>query len=745
MKCRGLFFSVLLLSPAFWTPQAMADPPADGRLFERERDHVAALPPDPQDLRPDWRRYFDVAPDKLNERIEGASQSLKAFLRTLPEEERTEAQARIERILENLRALSELRQSLGPEPLASRPAKEAYTLDGWLEVAHKRRAVQTELQSESENLLRDEKRANAAGRRLDSQTAAYLALSNQSPEKAARGLALMAAWSELAVNGERSRLQRAALTARKAHLAQLVQENALAAERLHIDADGIARLKLEIEAARRELAASRESLSELETDSATGKLDTDEDKAKTLLSEQSIRHGAVKEAIAEAILTRKRVELDLANLLTAPDDIELDGFAKRLRDNAERIAEIGARLEVWREEAEREQGRAGASLTALFGSAARQSGELVGLTQRRLDEAQDTLLSLQRLDGEIHDAELIAERMRASIAAREGALKSGLETVKTSSVKLWALFWERLETSLFKIGETPVTTLGILRVLLILALAWALSHSVRRGLTHLSESQRGSSAFLYTLGRLAHYLILILGVSVGLSSIGVDFTNFAMIAGALSLGIGFGLQAIVSNFVSGLIVLFERSLRVGDFVELSSGVAGEVRAVNVRSTLVTTPDMVDILVPNSEFVNGKVINWTLTDASRRIHIPFGVAYGSDKETVRRAALEAAESTPYTLTERRGREPQAWLVNFGDSSLDFELVVWVRPAAVKKPQMVRAAYYWELETALRKYGIEIPFPQRDIHVRGESAKLPAENATVSSEANAQPSPTKTPAP
>jgi small-conductance mechanosensitive channel len=213
--------------------------------------------------------------------------------------------------------------------------------------------------------------------------------------------------------------------------------------------------------------------------------------------------------------------------------------------------------------------------------------------------------------------------------------------------------------------------------------------------------------FIYTLGRLTHYLILITGVSIGLSSIGVDLSNFALIAGGLSLGIGFGLQAIFSNFVSGLIVLFERSLRIGDFVELSTGITGEVRAINVRSTLLTTQDMVEILVPNSEFVNGKVVNWTLNDASRRFHIPFGVAYGNDKQCVREAALEAAAKTPHTLKNYKGREAEAWLIGFGDTSLNFELVVWLLPQAVKKPQQVRADYYWELESALTKFGIQLP--------------------------------------
>ena len=173
---------------------------------------------------------------------------------------------------------------------------------------------------------------------------------------------------------------------------------------------------------------------------------------------------------------------------------------------------------------------------------------------------------------------------------------------------------------------------------------------------------------------------------------------------------------MISNFVAGLIILFEKSLKVGDFVELESGVTGEVKEINMRSTLITTNHNIDILVPNSEFVGGRVINWTLREAYRRTHVPFGVAYGTDKELVRKAALEAADNVQWTLTTSKARKPQVWFVEFGDSSLNFELVVWLTPDAVKRPGAVMAAYLWEIETKLNEYGIEVPFPQRDLHLR-----------------------------
>jgi small-conductance mechanosensitive channel len=282
-----------------------------------------------------------------------------------------------------------------------------------------------------------------------------------------------------------------------------------------------------------------------------------------------------------------------------------------------------------------------------------------------------------------------------------------------------------LSAALFRIGDAPVTAYGLLRVALFFVLAVGLSRLLRHLLARFDARTPGrSSAGLYTVGRLFHYVLIASALLVGLASIGLDFSQVALVAGALSIGIGFGLQSIVNNFVSGLMILFEQNLKVGDVVELDSGVRGVVREINVRSTLISTSDAVDIVVPNAEFISGKVTNFTLREPYHRIHVPFGVAYGSDKETVRRIITEAADKVPFTYLGGE-RETDVWLVKFGDNSLDFELVVWVNPAAVTRPGAVVATYLWEIETALARHGIAIPFPQRDVRLRiapGELAAL-----------------------
>ena len=286
-----------------------------------------------------------------------------------------------------------------------------------------------------------------------------------------------------------------------------------------------------------------------------------------------------------------------------------------------------------------------------------------------------------------------------------------------------------LDSIAITMGDSRLSLYIVIKgAILLFLLIWVASVFSRLVQSRLSASKNLSPSIKSLIAQAVKIGLLLTAVMVAMNIIGIDLTALAVFSGALGVGIGFGLQAIFSNLVSGIIMLLEGSIKVGDFVELDSGLTGEVREINTRATLVTTNDNIDILVPNSEFINGRVINWTLRDSFRRIRIPFGVAYGSDKDLVVKATLEAAAATPHMLQGKHAKTPQVWLVKFGESSLDFELVIWLKPDAVKRPSSVLADYNWQIETALTKYGIEIPFPQRDLHIR--SGSLPINLTTES---------------
>lgn len=276
-------------------------------------------------------------------------------------------------------------------------------------------------------------------------------------------------------------------------------------------------------------------------------------------------------------------------------------------------------------------------------------------------------------------------------------------------------FQHFLREPLFTMGGSPVSVVRLLGLVVIVVMAWWISGRIEFGIRRLATKHVTSQGSIYAWARMTRYAIWALAFVFGLNYLGLSLSSFALVGGAVGVGIGFGLQNIFSNFFSGVILLLEKSLKEGDFVDLQSGTRGRVREIGLRYTRITTNDDEDVIVPNTEFINGRVVNWTFGSEFRRLHVPFGVAYGSDKHAVKAAALRAAASVGTTVSDA-SHQPDVWLIQMSDSSLDFELVVWVGAAGVAQPAKVEAAYLWEIHEQLLKAGLEIPFPQRDLNIR-----------------------------
>lgn len=295
------------------------------------------------------------------------------------------------------------------------------------------------------------------------------------------------------------------------------------------------------------------------------------------------------------------------------------------------------------------------------------------------------------------------------------------------------VYTEWLDIELLKIGNYTLQLGQLLSFLMVLLATAIVSRVLQAGFNRIArQSGNNNSHQLYIISRIIHYVVLFVGFIFALTMLGFKVTELAIMASALGIGIGLGLQGMVNNFVSGLVIMFERSLKVGDFIEMADGLVGEVIEINMRATLIRTNDNVDILIPNADLVSGTVTNWTLAENVRRFRIPFGVAYGTDKEKVKKAVLEAADSVPYTLNVP-GREPTVWMTSFGDSSLNFTLGVWVSAEQVKRPTALVSDYNWAIDDAFRKHGIEIPFPQRDVHIKQDSKLVISERVSRSDDA------------
>ncbi|MDA3945399.1 MAG: mechanosensitive ion channel [Helicobacteraceae bacterium] len=273
-------------------------------------------------------------------------------------------------------------------------------------------------------------------------------------------------------------------------------------------------------------------------------------------------------------------------------------------------------------------------------------------------------------------------------------------------------------STLFVVNEQPISLSSLIKALVLIVFGFVAGAFYKRWIARISRRWPDMSQMSIRLMiNIGYYLIITITFVVTIGSIGIDMTSISLIAGALSIGIGFGLQTVVSNFIAGIILMFERTIRIGDIIELSDTLRGKVTDMRIRSTTIKTWDNVDIVVPNSSFIQNNVINWTLDDLSRRLHIPFGVAYGTKVEDVIKAVLEElAESDLHYISEDEAKRPEVWMITMNSSSVDFELLVWVEWNSALRPNSLRSDFMILIYNALYRHGIQIPFPQLDLYVK-----------------------------
>jgi small-conductance mechanosensitive channel len=284
----------------------------------------------------------------------------------------------------------------------------------------------------------------------------------------------------------------------------------------------------------------------------------------------------------------------------------------------------------------------------------------------------------------------------------------------------WAEIQNVINYPLIELGDNSLTLNSVVKLLLVMVLVVLVERFLRRTLrrrilarTHLEPDLQ------YAISRFVGYCFIAVGFFFAFRVVHLDLSSLAVIVGGLGIGIGFGLQNIVSNFVSGLIILAERPIAIGHRVEVG-GVAGQVTKIKLRSTVVVTNDNITIIVPNSNFITNPVTNWSYGDPKVRLRLPVGVAYGSDVEKLRTILLEIAAENPAVLKDP---PPMVRFIEFGDSSLNFELAVWTIDMA-RSPTRFRSDLYFAVERKFRENNIEVPFPQRDLHLRSGKITLEA---------------------
>ncbi|OYX20321.1 MAG: mechanosensitive ion channel protein MscS [Algoriphagus sp. 32-45-6] len=269
-----------------------------------------------------------------------------------------------------------------------------------------------------------------------------------------------------------------------------------------------------------------------------------------------------------------------------------------------------------------------------------------------------------------------------------------------------------LSQPLITLGESKLTFALILTLIFSFTILFVGSEWIRRLLVKKILAKRDMTlGTKESIGTIVKYILIVAGMFSILQTNGIDLSAFGVLAGAIGVGIGFGLQNITNNFISGLVILFEQPIKVGDRIEVGD-VTGDVVKISSRATTVITNDNISIIVPNSKFIDSEVINWSHNEHRIRFNFPVGVSYKENPEKIKRILMEVARANPGVL---KSPECDVLFDSYGDNSINFNLRVWTS-TYVNKPKVLRSELYYEIFRRFGEENVEIPFPQRDIHLR-----------------------------
>ncbi|MDF2549068.1 MAG: MscS Mechanosensitive ion channel [Chlamydiales bacterium] len=668
--------------------------------------------PHPLHLEPNWWSYFSAG--DLENKVKEQEKKLKELELSIQGEDRPQASGLIERYLVTLKAFSQMKK---PPSLESAPPKELpqkYPLQRLLDLLVENQEASLKIKDQQEDLEQMNRSLESAKAHLDHLAIDYQANKAASAEKLLLGLEMMSTKAGAVLLGLRIKNDEGRLNSLKADNQAMKEELIFGEEKLDLGALNLSQIETEMSALEKEIAAAEGATNQAESKLINFYASANQDNPlypQLLLSatEAKVQEGISKSKLI--LLENERALIDLSD----GNPQSLAALKDSLSRTEQALQKLQDSSEDWLNSTKKARNAAQVSFLEAAKAPDRSTRELAKVLEKRINTSDSIIRDIQKLASLIEQGKFLTKAVERRFYTRETTFKALSLKVSSLFLDFWTLFIRSFTATLFRINDMPITAFDMIRTILIFLGALYGSYFVQEAIKRIGYQQKNiAPATFYTLGRLAHYTILIFGLVIGLSSIGLNFTNLAIVAGALSVGIGFGLQSIVNNFLSGLIILFERNLKVGDFLELETGHTGRVLEINVRSTIIHTGDGIDVVVPNSDIIGGKVFNWTMTDEFRLIKVPFGVGYSSDKSQVKKVILEVAERMPCTLKNNpKYSNPDVRLVNLGDSSLDFELVTWVDAYASRRLSATKAAYLWEIHTALEQNKIEIPFRQQEI--------------------------------
>ena len=300
-----------------------------------------------------------------------------------------------------------------------------------------------------------------------------------------------------------------------------------------------------------------------------------------------------------------------------------------------------------------------------------------------------------------------------------GSLKVLTKQLKFSIYSMLSSVWSFINKPLFTVGTSGVSIMSIFMAILIFIAGIKVGKIYKTKVRTVNLPKNFTESTRVVLSNVGFYIIIATTFFISLKVIGINLSSLTVILGALSVGVGFGLQNIVSNFIAGIILMLENSIRIGDYIEISDDLRGIVKDIHIRSTTILTNDHIEVVVPNQTLFQNSVVNWTLSERVRRFRIPFSVAYGTKIEKVEKVILEALEKSELNyIRDNPSKKPMVVFIAMNDSGIDFNLDVWVSGIDLIYPRRTASKFLKLIYNALYENNIEIPFPQMDLHFKNE---------------------------
>ncbi len=688
------------------------------KAYTDEKVSQSVTVPNPLELERDWWQYFDIKEDALAERIDALRSHLDTQLSVLKDEQHTDILEQKNETLFTLRLLQKKVNAVAPVEAPRNQFLKEYTFPEFLDVKQRLIQTQNEIAHLSSKIDSEKPRVARTQAQLDREILRYHTLSPSSHERLLTGLKIMQNRAELALHSaELERLTRS-LSRTTKELSLLKDE--IKYSRDHLTLEGLSRNTLvdagkqssrQLDAAQSKLKRLERTQLHVESEELKSELLCCIDKYRFLTQSIDVENIGIQNLLND-------IKLSLYDFVDPSVDVSTETVKSQLTEWRRALSGAREARSRWQQELDTEHSKVSKIITQQLVESDNDTLPQQGLVTSIHLELDRSFALLDRLDVHIAHTELLVDALENRLLEERTLSETWQFKLESTLANTWNEIKERTSVTLFYIHQHPVTLSVLLHALSIIVGSLFLSKYIRHLLSQrLHLDRRFTSATQFIILRLTHYGIIIISIVVALNVIGLDLTNLAIVAGALGVGIGFGLQSMVNNVLSGLILLLNRYLKVGDVIEMQGGVFAKIKAINLQYTHIATFDGADLILPNAQLSNSGITNWTMQNTFRRYKVGFGVAYGTDKEKLRDVILEGVKKQSYVLCDNpRYPDPQVWLVGFGDSSVKFELVAWVNLSAHFPHGIASTSLLWEIDSILKENGIVVPFPQRDLYIK-----------------------------